>query len=140
MGTMETVNSIMASTQDLTPVAMAITPVVMAITLVAMAITLAAVDTILAAMDSIVDSTLEWMTDTVAALHLPITPVEALEILATVATPLDPFSVEETPTPGTMEAKLPLTQELLAQTAAALTLDPDRVSGSSQLHIGISSL
>jgi len=166
--TMETANSTMASTLDLTlvamaiipvavaitlvamaitPVAMAITPVAMTITLAAMAIipvavaiTLAAVDIIVAAMDSIVDSTLEWMTDTVAALHLPSTPMEVLEILATVATPSDPSSVEETLTQGIMEAKLPPTQGLLAQTAAALTLDPDRVSGSSQLHIGISSL
>merc|ERR550519_1502388 len=128
----------------ITLVAMAIAPVAMALTLVAVAITLAAMDSIVGIVDStmgsIVDSTMEWMTDTVAALHLLITPMEALEILATVATPSDPSSVEETPTQGTMEAKHPQTQELPERTAAALTLDQDRVSVSSQLHIGISSL
>merc|ERR1739842_84659 len=120
----------------ITPAVMAITPATMALTPVAMAITLVAMDSIVdLTMGSIVDSTMEWMTDTVAALHLPITPMEALEILATVASLSAPSSVEETPTQGTMEAKLPPTQELLAQIAAALTLDPDRVSGSSHLHI-----
>merc|ERR1739842_203819 len=109
----------------ITPAVMAITPATMALTPVAMAITLVAMDSIVdLTMGSIVDSTMEGMTDTVAALHLPITPMEALEILATVASLSAPSSVEEPPT-----------QELLAQIAAALTLDPDRVSGSSHLHI-----
>merc|ERR1719219_859062 len=104
---------------DITPVAMAIIAVAMALTPVAMAITLVAMDSIVGIVDltmgSIVVSTMEWMTDTVAALHLLITPMEALEILAIVATPSDLSSVEETPTQGTMEAKLPPTQGPLAR-------------------------
>jgi len=119
---LETLDSTLVATMETMTLTMASTVEIMALALATMDST---VETMASAMETM-DSTMDLMIVRLAALHLLNTPLEPLapssmEAIATrEIVALDPPE----PTPGP-----------LAKTAAKSTLDPDRVSILSQLHI-----